>query len=439
MKKIIENIKNIDWKKHGHALTNNLGLKVIALVFSALLWLFVVNIDDPINSRVFNDIPYVVKNEEIATNDGKMFKIMDDIDSVRVIVHARRSVLNKIKSKDITAVIDLRERDPVTNIVPIKAVVNGYEENLEVTTECTPNNVMVKVEGSTTKSFPISVSTENKQRDGYELGEMTTNPERIQITGAKSTIEDIQRVVAQIDVMGISEDCVKEAKLIIFDGNGNVMDQSAMQNNLGDKGVSVNVQVLPIKKVKLNFNVSGTPAEGYRLTGLNSEPASVEVYGTKEDLSNLTALDIPGSEINIDNLQSRKEYTVDISKYLPEGIELTEETAKNVLVTVIVEEEGTRTIFLSTGAVRLDNLQEGLSAVIETPGDLEIRFAGEEALLEKLNIQNAASVDLKEYTEPGTYDVPVEIELNQAITLMDTPMITITISEKKEETGKTKE
>lgn len=439
MKKIIENIKNIDWKKHGHALTNNLGLKVIALVFSALLWLFVVNIDDPINSRVFNDIPYVVKNEEIATNDGKMFKIMDDIDSVRVVVHARRSVLNKIKSKDITAVIDLRERDPVTNIVPIKAVVNGYEENLEVTTECTPNNVMVKVEGSTTKSFPISVSTENKQRDGYELGEMTTNPERIQITGAKSTIEDIQKVVAQIDVMGISEDCVKEAKLIIFDGNGNVMDQSAMQNNLGDKGVSVNVQVLPIKKVKLNFNVSGTPVEGYRLTGLNSEPASVEVYGTKEDLSNLTALDIPSSEINIDNLQSRKEYTVDISKYLPEGIELTEETAKNVLVTVIVEEEGTRTIFLSTGAVRLDNLQEGLSAVIETPGDLEIRFAGEEALLEKLNIQNAASVDLKEYTEPGTYDVPVEIELNQAITLMDTPMITITISEKKEETGKTKE
>lgn len=439
MKKIIENIKNIDWKKHGHALTNNLGLKVIALIFSALLWLFVVNIDDPINSRVFNDIPYVVRNEEIATNDGKMFKIMDDIDSVRVVVHARRSVLNKIKSKDITAVIDLRERDPVTNIVPIKAVVNGYEENLEVTTECTPNNVMVKVEGSTTKSFPISVSTENKQRDGYELGEMTTNPERIQITGAKSTIEDIQRVVAQIDVMGISEDCVKEAKLIIFDGNGNVMDQSAMQNNLGDKGVSVNVQVLPIKKVKLNFNVSGTPAEGYRLTGLNSEPASVEVYGTKEDLSNLTALDIPDSEINIDNLQSRKEYTVDISKYLPEGIELTEETAKNVLVTVIVEEEGTRTIFLSTGAVRLDNLQEGLSAVVETPGDLEIRFAGEEALLEKLNIQNAASVDLKEYTEPGTYDVPVEIELNQAITLMDTPMITITISEKKEETGKTKE
>lgn len=439
MKKIIENIKTIDWKRYWHALINNLGLKIIALIFSALLWLFVVNIDDPINSRVFNDIPYVVRNEEIATNDGKMFKIMDDIDSVRVVVHARRSVLNKIKSKDITAVIDLRERDPVTNIVPIKAVVNGYEENLEVTTECTPNNVMVKVEGSTTKSFPISVSTENKQRDGYELGEMTTNPERIQITGAKSTIEDIQRVVAQIDVMGISEDCVKEAKLIIFDGNGNVMDQSAMQNNLGDKGVSVNVQVLPIKKVKLNFNVSGTPAEGYRLTGLNSEPANVEVYGTKEDLSNLTALDIPGSEINIDNLQSRKEYSVDISKYLPEGIELTEETAKNVLVTVIVEEEGTRTIFLSTGAVRLDNLQEGLSAVVETPGDLEIRFAGEEALLEKLNIQNAASVDLKEYTEPGTYDVPVEIELNQAITLMDTPMITITISEKKEETGKTKE
>ena len=439
MKKMIENIKTIDWKRYWHALINNLGLKIIALIFSALLWLFVVNIDDPINSKVFNDVSYSVKNEEIVINDGKKYKIMDEdeLESIRVVVHARRSVLNKLESKDIKVVIDLRERDTSTGIVPVKASVRGYEENLDVTTECNPNNVQVKVEDSTTKSFPISVSTENKQRDGYELGEMTTNPERIQISGAKSTIEDIQRVVARIDVMGISEDCVKEADLIIFDGNGNVMDQSNLQTNLGDKGITVNVQVLPTKKVKLNFNVSGTPVEGYHLTGLSNEPESVEVYGTKEDLDDLTVLDIPSSEINIDNLQSRKEYTVDISKYLPEGVALTEEAAKNVVVTVMVEEEGTRTILLSTGAIRINNLQDGLSATVETTGDLEIRFAAEEALLEKLDIKNAVSVDLEGYTEPGTYEVPVEVELNQAITLLDNPTISITISEKKEETEKT--
>ena len=121
MKKIIENIKTIDWKRYWHALINNLGLKIIALIFSALLWLFVVNIDDPINSKVFNDVSYSVKNEEIVINDGKKYKIMDEdeLESIRVVVHARRSVLNKLESKDITAVIDLRERDTSTGIVAV--------------------------------------------------------------------------------------------------------------------------------------------------------------------------------------------------------------------------------------------------------------------------------------------------------------------------------
>ena len=35
-------------KMRKYRLTNNLGLKVIALVFSAFLWLIVVNVDNPV-------------------------------------------------------------------------------------------------------------------------------------------------------------------------------------------------------------------------------------------------------------------------------------------------------------------------------------------------------------------------------------------------------
>lgn len=423
-------MKKTDW----HKFTGNLGLKIIALVFSALLWLFVGYIDDPVKSEAFNDIPLDLKNEEIVTNDGKKFKIMDDFDSVRVVVRAPRSILNKIDGRDITAVVDLRQRDTDTGVVPITAVVAGYEESLEVTTEVNPNNVLVKVENVASKSFPVSVMTVNEQRDGYELGEMTVNPERVEISGAESSVEDIQRVVAKIDINGISEDCTLDADLLIFDGNGNSMDQNALQTNLGDKGVSVDVQILPTKEVKLDFSVSGIPEEGYRFTGLNSEPERVEVFGTKNVLDGLDEIEIPAKELDISGADSKKEYTVDISSYLPAGVQLADETAKNVVVTVMVEKEGTRTLLLPVGAIRINNLDKGLSAVIELTGELEVHFTGKEELLEKLDIKNAASIDLREYTSPGTYEIPVYIEVDSDVILTENPIVTVTLTEKTEDT-----
>lgn len=428
-------MKKINFRKF----SNNLGLKIIALVFSAILWLAVVYIDDPVKSEAFSGIPLTLKNREIITNYGKKFKVMDNIDSVRVVVHAPRSILHAINKNDITAVVDMRQRDPDTGVVPIKAVVSGYEESLTVTTETNPNNVLIKVENEASKSFPISVSTKNNLREGYKLGEMTVNPERVEISGAESTVEDIQNVVASIDVIGKSEDCVIDAELLIIDKNGNVMDQSGLKTNLGDKGLSVNVQILPSKKVKLEFHVSGKPAEGYYYTGLSSVPETIKVYGTKEVLENLNVIEIPAEAIDISGADSKKEYTIDISPYLPEGVTLTDETADNVIVTAMIEQEGTRTLLLSPGAIKINNLAENLSAEVAATGDLEIYFTGEEKLLDKLDIKNAASIDLREYTVPGTYKVPVYIEVNSDVVLMEIPIITVTLTEKAEEESESAE
>lgn len=424
-------------KTNLHKFSSNLGLKIIALVFSAILWLAVGFIDDPVKSEAFSNIPFTLKNEEIITNDGKKFKIMDDIDSVRVVVRAPRSILNNINRRDITAVVDLRQRDPNTGVVPIKAVVSGYEESLKITTETNPNNILIKVENEASKSFPISVMTENNPRDGYELGEMKVNPERVEISGSESTIEDIQKVVAKIDVIGISEDCEIKASLHIFDGNGNEMDQNGLQMNLGDKGVSVNVQILPSKKVKLEFEVSGNPAEGYYYTGLSSVPETIKVYGTKEALKGLDSIKIPAKVIDISGVDSKREYTIDISPYLPEGVALTDETANNVIVTVMVEKDGTRTFLLQVGSIRINNLAENLSATMEVSGDLEVYFTGKEELLEKLDIKNAASIDLRDYTEPGTYEVPVYIAVDSDVVLMNNPVVTVTLAQKAEENEST--
>ena len=52
--------------------TNNLGLKLLALVFSIALWIIVVNVDDPSQSKNFTATVQVI-NAEVLANQGKYY------------------------------------------------------------------------------------------------------------------------------------------------------------------------------------------------------------------------------------------------------------------------------------------------------------------------------------------------------------------------------
>ena len=167
--------------------------------------------------------------------------------------------------------------DSSTGLIPIKATIAGYDEkDTSVVTEVSPHNLQVQIEAVVSNDFPILVVTEGTPRDGYVVGETTVNPAKITIGGSEQIVDDIERVVAKIDVTGLSEDTDVAATLHYYDGNGNTMNVAQLTNNLGDKGVTVSVQMLRTKKVALKFNVSGTPASGYTYTGWRASLYAVQ-------------------------------------------------------------------------------------------------------------------------------------------------------------------
>lgn len=399
-----------------YKLTRNMGLKVAALLFSIILWLVAININDPVETASFSSIPVEFINEEVVTNTGKTYDVVSDSQFVRVTVSGTRSTIAKVKNTNIVATADLSQMEGNTYLVPITAEVTGIDGG-SVTTEVNPKNMQVKIEDVTRNSYPISVSSTGTPRDGYVVGEMTTNPETITIRGSVSAIQNIHRVVARVDVGGLSESKTLDAELILYDGNDNPMDQSQMRHNLGEKGLSVNVQVLNTKYVPLSFGVSGEPAEGFIYTGHTNEPRQIKICGTKEDLDRVNMIEVPDSAIDITGMNGRREVTVDILPYLPEGISLAEETANNVIVNVQVEQEGVRTIELPVEAIQVKNLKENLNVSFESDMDLELQFTGAAEDLEVLDVRYAASIDLKNYKSPGLYEVAVNIETSSGVTL----------------------
>lgn len=418
-----------------YRLTTNLGLKIMALVFAAFLWLIVVNVDDPVETGTFRNVPVTIKNASVITNAGRTYTVLDDTQSVSVVVKAKRSLLSKITVSDIEATADMSEMQMET-LVPITATVRGYEG--KYTAETTPRNLKVKTDDETSQVFPLNVSVTGTPRDGYVIDEsqITTDPEKVTVSGPKTQINSIHRAVAQVDVTGISESGILDAELVFFDGNGNPVNNSQLDPGLGDEGVKVNIPVLNTKNVSLHFDVSGTAAEGHVYSGLTCEPKEVQVCGTEEVLAEFTQLDIPGSEIDISGATEKVEKTVNIQPYLPEGIRLVDETAGNVVVTVTIEQEGARTIELPVGAIRVKNLVDNLEISYESKEAIELQFKGPEQMLQALDLTNAVSIDMKTHKKPGTFDVTVDVVLDEkiaaSVTLTKNPVLKVTLTEKED-------
>mgnify|MGYP005768667281 FL=1 len=412
-----------------YKLTTNLGLKIIAFIFAVFLWFIVVNLDNPVGSSTFRDIPVQIVNADIITSAGEVYQVEGD-GTVTVVVYATREVRQKLSSEDIVATADIKQIDSTGRLVPIEVSINGFSGET-ITAEAIPRNLTITREKSGKKTLALTVDTEGiTTADGYILGDVSVSPEQVTITGAESALAQIDRAEAQVDAEGLREDSELPANLVLYDENGNPQNQSQIGNNLGDQGLTVSVEVLKMKSVPIAFNVTGSPAEGYKYTGCISTPESIQVCGKSDALDTVNEIEIPASVIDISGASQPIEMTVDITPYLPEGVSLVEERAGNIMVTVNIEQEGTLTIDFMVSSIRIDNLSENLQVNYEPDAEITLRFTGDEALLDTLDISNAVSVDLEDYTEPGTYDIPVRVNLPSGITLDGQVSVQLTLEEK---------
>lgn len=414
-----------------YKLTRNPGLKIIAFVFAVLLWLIVANVDDPVARRTYSDIPVVFANDDIISQEGNVYQVLDE-QSVSVVVSARGSVLQDIHSDDIVATADIKEMDTDTGLVPIQVTINNLSAGNDYqSAEALPRNIRIQVEKTGKKVLSLSVDYTGEPRDGYVLGDMTVSPEQITITGPESRIEQIDQAVALIDVEGISRDSDVTAELRLYDAYGNQVSTNQLYNNLGDDGITVHVEVLQKKTVPVAFNVSGTPADGYRYVECTSEPENVQICGKSDVLREVDSIEVPGDVLNIDGASENLTETVDITPYLPEGVELYEDSAGTLSVTVVIEEEDTRTIDFMVSSIRITNLSDDLQVSYEPDAEISLQFRGEQDLLDVLDISNAVSINLKDYKQAGTYNIPVEIDVPDGIEVVGEPTVSITLQKKE--------
>ncbi len=412
-------------------LANNILLKMVSVAVAALVWLLVVNIDDPIITRQISGVTVQMQNEAYIESGGKMSMIEGGQNVVTVEVVGKRSIVDNLSAEDLIATADLKQivnmnTDPI--MVPITVNCSKLKsENLVPN----PRNLSVDIDEIMTQEYIVTVTSgESQPRKGYEIGTLSSSPDKIKITGPQSLIRKIDKVVATVDASNLQEDTIMKAGLKIIDRNQDEWDQDGLDSKMNylkyDTSVpevNVSIDLWSVRNdIAIKGSYVGSPAEGYKVEKLTFTPGHISVAGSEEALEKLSAdgnsIQVPDDTIDVTGKNSDFEVKINIENLLPENIKLTKDTSDTVIASVDILPQDSREYSIPTTSIIGQNIPQGLQLVYETE-KIQIRIRENSGSLDQLKESDIkASVDLTGKTE-GSYQVPVKIELPQGYSLVE--------------------
>ncbi len=414
-------------------LFNNLLFKILSVLSAILLWLIVVNIDDPVTSREFRNVKVSLVNTEAITSQNQTYRIEEGTDTVTLKVYARRrSVLDKLKASDFEVTADMQKNLRYKGMVKIEVRYTGNYTIDHV--EQSRENVEVSIEESLTEQFKVSVRTKGEPSDGLVKGSAVPEQTLVEITGPKSVVNRIKNVVAEVDITGITGTTVRTCRLKLLNGDGDEIDGTYLNYAGKDRDFDVTVTTLNKKLVGISFDISQVAPEGYELAAIAYKPETVTIAGVKSQIASIFNLSIPPEALNPNRQTGDLEQTVDISSYLPEGIVIPQEDEREIVVTMEIQPHETAEFVFQPGQIHFVGIQEGLVLDMSGSAGLTILVSGASEPLGSLETDSVQlTADLSEYTRPGVYTVPVEAVLPEGLSCPDDLKIQVTLAKAEEE------
>ena len=405
-------------------ITDNIPLKIMSVAVAVVLWLIVVNIDNPIGTNYYtiNDVELINK-EYVESSDtiGKMCMPEQNQDSIKIAITASKKIRDKIKVTDISAVADLQQAvsldtNPVMVPIPVTCSVPGVSSN---DIKVTPQNLSVNLDEKETQEFVVNVSRgDTKPGKDYEVGSLTANPEKVRITGPKTLVNKIDKVNATIELDGNTQDFTQDVNLTIIDKNQEALSDSEM-NSLRIENNAKVVVTARLWKIRQGVGISasyvGTPADGYEVGSVKTVPDTISVAGSTEGLESLAennnVITIPADSIDISGEAQDVEKKISLNNLLPDNVKLTSDSSEDVWVTVNILPVGSKEFDIPTKNIEVKNKPDDLQVTFET-AQIELRIKSDTKNMDDLDAKKdiKLSIDLDGKKE-GNYEVPVKVVL----------------------------
>ncbi len=400
-------------------LTRNIGLKILSLLLAVLLWVIILNVDDPVKTESFSNIPVNKINENVLKSKDQVYEVVSG-DTVDVKVKGKRSIIEKLKKEDFQAIADLSQLS-VVDAAPINISIPRYEGMVEIVERDT-FTMKVRLEKLDTQQFRVDVVEKGTVSEGYYIKEKTARPNMIQVSGAATMINKIDKVVVEVDVGNADESFKVEAVPKVYDKNGTLMDSSKMTFNY--EKVKVAVNLLKTKTVSLFIDLTGKPFYGYQYVNFEYEPKQVVIAGEQDELDKVQYIK---GEYNINNKSADFETEVDIKDFIKNDVILIDEN-QNAVINVDIEKLDSKDVSFNTGDIDIRNLPDGMNVKFNSKDIIKVSvYADQETLSTLTKYTLRPYIDMTDETSGSKY-VNIQFDTSDTNINVSSPSINVTLS-----------
>ncbi len=408
---------------------NNLSLKIVSAVFAVILWTVIVNIYDPNTSYTFSNITVQLINTQSLTEKNYTFEVVDG-GKISVTVSGPKSVVTDLKTSDIAATADLSKVTAFTDYVDIQVQVVKDGQVLN-NVEAVPRTSALKlsIENRDTNTYAVNVNTTGTPANGYAVASTTTSPTYIKVTGPTSLVEGVASVGVDVDVSGAKGTVNTQSDINMYDSDGNIITNEELE--MSSETADVIVEMARTKTVPVVVKTSGTPSQDCVVTGTSLSQTSVVISGQQEALSKIDNITIPSSAVSVDGLSEDKTYTFKLTDYVPSGVKIVSDS--RLQVTVKISKASTKTVHISSDAIKIENVSSGYNAVIEGTG-IDVIISGTGTILENISATDITCNVNAAGLSAGTHSVDVSVSVPDGCSVSGSSSVKLTLSAKQQET-----
>ncbi len=290
----------------------NLPAKILALILAVVLWVYVMNDQNPmIESSV--EIPLEVRNQAAATS------LLDVPEKVKLKLRAPRNILINLQNQEIKAYIDLKGVAEGRSSVKVYTTV---PTNLEVA-EVFPEKINLRLEPIIARQVPVEIRLGGAPSAGTMVGKISAAQQNVSIEGAQNLLETVNKVIAVVDISGRNEDFSAESTLQVINSNGKIVEGI----KVAPEHIKIDVQIMQgIGKKTLDVKALtfGDLPKDFRIEALTTMPSKVEVSGSEKVLEKMEF--IYTEPINLSGLD--KDTELEVPLQIKNGVAVNPAAAK---------------------------------------------------------------------------------------------------------------
>jgi len=286
---------------------HNLPVKIAALIVAVVLWLYVMNDQNPAIDGGF-PVPVTIENAP----EG--YQLSSDTDKVTIRVRGPRSLFVSADSSDFHARVNLADFAEGERAYTVEASVPYGFELVSIS----PDKMTINLDRMIEKTLKASLTIGGAPASGYTVDKVIQADEAVKVQGPRSLVDQVVHVVGHINLSGQSSDDIAQVSFIALNTDG----REVVGVTLVPSSTEVTVKLargLTRKVVEVQPRPRSDLAPNLKLEGVTVTPARIEIAGAEDVISKISM--IGTEEFSLADVRATEKREVRLQ--LPEGVTVT--------------------------------------------------------------------------------------------------------------------